>query len=386
MRAELAAARKRAAVRKAAGDWERAGMIDAATRAAIDSRYPDDRVSRTVVWRVLTFLFVWIIACAGSGIVFASLRPPENGIGILLLMLAAVFAAATEYLQGSCKFDGTGAEAAGSFLAATFALGGAAILLLRHETEARYGVVLLISALIWAVAWQRWGFSLYALFGAVSLFFGVSHVVGQPRLAWLVLAAGCAFLARRLGKPSGGNAGWTFVAAAGIAAAYASVNLWSLDHAVIEHFHVNAAAPLHFAGARFLAALATAFFPVALLAAGSLGRRRLLIDAGLASAALSLVTLRAYVDLGPLWLVLAGAGAASIVLALSAERWLDSGAARERRGLTADALFENAASVRALSAAATVLALSPDARTAPAANELQPGGGSYGGAGASGDF
>jgi hypothetical protein len=302
-------------------------------------------------------------------------------------VLAGVFAAATEYLQGFRRLDGTGAEAATSFLAATSALGGIAILLLRHDTESRFGWVLLISALIWGLAWWRWGFSLYALFGAVSLFFGTASVVGQPRLAWLLLAAGAAFLGRRFGNRSTGDSGWTFVTAVGLAAAYVSVNLWSLDHASIENLRFGASSPVpHFLGVRFLAALATALFPAALLAAGGLRRGRLLIDAGLASAALSLVTLHAYVHLGPLWLVLAEAGAAAIALALSTERWLDSGAGRERRGLTADALFEDARSVRALSAAATVLALSPDARTAPAANELQPGGGSYGGAGASGDF
>jgi len=383
VRADLVAARRRAEVREAAADWERAGIIDPAARAAIDSRYGDDRVSRPVVWRVLIFVFVWVIASAGSGIVFATLRPSDEGVGILLLLLAGVFAGATEHLQGSRRFDGAGAEAAASFLAATSALGGFAFLLLRHDAEARFGVVLLISALIWGAAWQRWGFALYALFGGISLFFGAGMSVGAPRIAWLVLAAATLFL--WTGRP--GDFGRSWLAAVGLAGAYACLNVWSYDHGVIERLRAGAppAVP-HFPGARFLAAAATALFPIVLLASGVARRRRLLIDAGLASAALSLVTLRAYVRLGPLWLVLAEAGAASIVLALSAERLLDSGEGRERRGFTADALFEDARSVRALSAAATVLALSPDATTAPAANELTPGGGSYGGAGASGEF
>jgi len=383
VRADLVQARARAAVREAAADWERAGIIGAAPRPEVDSRYPDDRVSRPVVWRVLIFLFVWIIASAGSAIVFATLRPAEDGTGILLLMLAVVFAAATEHLQGFRKFDGTGAEAATSFLAATCALGGIAILLLRRNPENRFSWVLLISALIWGVAWQRWGFALYALFGGVSLFFGTGMLVGEPRVAWLALATAALFPWAR--RPA--DAARATLAAVGLAAAYSCLNVWSYDHAIVEGLRSGAppAVP-HFPGVRILAATATALFPVALLAFGMVRRRRLSIDLGLAFAALSLVTLRAYVRLGPLWLVLAEAGAASIVLALSAERWLDAGPARERGGLTADALFEDARSVRAVSTAATVLALSPDAGVAPAANELQPGGGSYGGAGASGDF
>ena len=59
-----------------------------------------------------------------------------------------------------------------------------------------------------------------------------------PRELTLPLAAGAAFLGRRFGKRSTGDSGWTFVTAVGLAAAYVSVNLWSLDHASIENLRI----------------------------------------------------------------------------------------------------------------------------------------------------
>jgi hypothetical protein len=388
VRTDLARARDRAAVRAAARDWERAGVIPAPARAAIDARWSDDRVSRSKVLRVLIFVFVWIIVSSTMGIAFATLRPSsEDAMGVLLLVFAVALAAATEYFQGPRRFDGTGAEAATSFLAASTAVGGIMVLFFRRAPEETFGTILLIMGIVWAAAWLRWGFPVYALFASVALLFGGGMIVGEPRLVWLVVGALAAIVAERRRARGGANAaGGGMIEAAALAAVYAAVNLWSLDRGAIEYLRPGAspAAP-HFPEIRFAAAAATAVVPAAVLAAGLVLRRRLAIDAGLAMSALSLVTLRVYVRLGPLWLVLAEAGAAAMATAFLAERWLDSGAARERAGLTADPFFEDAATVRAASAAAAVLALSPSA-SAPAPSELRPGGGSYGGGGATGDF
>ena len=375
-------------MRDAARDWELAGVIGGPARAAIDARWPDDRVSRSPVWRVLVFIFVWVIASSAMGIVLAVRRPSDDALGVLLLAFAAVLAAATEHFQGPRRFDGTGAEAATSFLATSSAIGGIMVLFFQRSREEAFGAILLMMAAVWGAAWLRWGFSIYALFGSVSLVFGAGAIVGEPRLVWLALGAAAAVVgARRSARGGPDAAGWAIVEAAGLAAMYAAVNLWSLDHAAVEYLRPGAAPPApRFPGIRLAAAAATALAPPAVLAAGLVRRRRLMIDLGLAFAVLSFVTLRAYVRLGPLWLVLAEGGAAAMLLATAAQRWLEAGPARERRGLTADPLFEDAGTVRAASVAATVLVLSPGARTTPAGPELQPGGGGYGGGGATGDY
>ena len=363
-------------------------MIGSPVQEAIAARWPDDRVSRSRVWRVLIFLFVWIIASSAMGIAFAAFRPSEDSLGVLLLVFAVALGALTEHFQGARRFDGTGAEAATSFLSASSAIGGVIVLFFRRAPENTFGAILLVMAVLWGAAWIRWGFSVYALFGSVSLIFGAGMLAPAPRLAWLLLGAAAGIAGARAGARGGANAaGWATVEATGIAAAYAAVNLWSLDRAALEYLRPGPSPPApHFPGIRLAAILATALLPPAVLGAGLLRRRRLAIDAGLVLAALSLVTLRAYVRLGPLWLVLAEAGAAAMALAMAAERWLDAGPGRERGGLTADPLFEDAGVVRAASVAATVLALAPEARSARATPGLEPGGGSYGGGGATGEF
>jgi uncharacterized membrane protein YgcG len=99
----------------------------------------------------------------------------------------------------------------------------------------------------------------------------------------------------------------------------------------------------------------------------------------------SLVTLRFYVHVAPLWTVLILGGAAALALAAALRRYLDAGAGRERRGLTADALFTEGDGRGALELAAAAVSLSPDARPATAPG-FEPGGGRYGGGGASGRY
>ena len=97
---------------------------------------------------------------------------------------------------------------------------------------------------------------------------------------------------------------------AGIAAVYAAANVYSLDRRLIESFGRTGASGEAPAPALVVAAVATALVPLAVLAWGIGARRTLLVDAGIVLAALSLVTLRHYVHVAPLWLVLVAGGAA----------------------------------------------------------------------------
>ena len=65
----------------------------------------------------------------------------------------------------------------------------------------------------------------------------------------------------------------------------------------------------------------------------------LLLDTGIVLLALSLVTVRHYVHVAPLWVVLALSGALLVVLALAVERALRRAPAGEVAGFTADPLF-----------------------------------------------
>jgi uncharacterized membrane protein YgcG len=111
-----------------------------------------------------------------------------------------------------------------------------------------------------------------------------------------------------------------------------------------------------------------------------------LLWTGPAMSAASAVTLRHYVHLGPLWAVLAAAGIVLVVLAMVARRVLDSGRNKERRGLTAEPLFGDERKVRLAELAVSMATLTPEAKPPEPKPSFEPGGGDFGGGGASDSF
>jgi uncharacterized membrane protein YgcG len=101
--------------------------------------------------------------------------------------------------------------------------------------------------------------------------------------------------------------------------------------------------------------------------------------------ALSLVTLRHYVHLAPLWVVLTLAGAALVGLALAAERTLRRAPGGEIAGFTADPLFADERRAQALQIVPVVAAFTP-AATVAEGEGFAGGGGKFGGGGASEKF
>ena len=217
------------------------------------------------------------------------------------------------------------------------------------------------------------------------------HLRSRSPLGWIAAAALLAILtgSRRDDATLAPTpwAGLSLVLAAALSAAYAAANLYSLDQGAIEEARPGpSAARLAWPLARALSIAATAIFPAALAIAGARGRSRLLLDLGMVFGALSFATLHAYVRLGPLWLVLTEAGVGLVLLAIGTERFLRRGPGRERAGLTAEPLFEDASRARLLSAAAAAATFSPEARAAEAGPGLSAGGGRFGGGGASGEI
>jgi hypothetical protein len=120
---------------------------------------------------------------------------------------------------------------------------------------------------------------------------------------------------------------------------------------------------------------------------GLWSRRTLLIDTGIVLLGLSLVTLRHYVHIAPLWVVLTLAGAAVVVIALLVERALRRAPGGEISGFTADVLFSDERRQRALQIAPIVATFTPPA-PGPVSEEkgFAGGGGRFGGGGAAEKF
>ncbi len=410
MRRDAVRAERARECRVAARAWRRAGTIDDTTLAAIDTTFPDDRVRARPAFRVLFFAFTAFGVLAAFGLALATGLDSSGKLGFVALTFGILLAAATEVQLGLFRRDRGGTEEATSILSALFLVGAAGWFVFEWIPlggRAEFSSFLVVAALILAAAAWRWGLAIHAT-GAAVLAFWLLARLPHGRLLWAVtglVASALLVRARESGRLAPSHrraASWAFLVA--IAGLYASISIYSLDHGLVEaigergsFFHslfdvdprtgaAGVLAGLPWTVRRVLCACLTAGVPAVLIAAGLRRRRRLLLDAGLVLAAVSLATVRAYVHVAAPWLVLAAAGGGLLALALVLRRWLDSGPGRERGGFTAEPLFESPSRTRILEAAATIATLSPTPRGVPTEPGFKGGGGESGGAGASGEF
>ena len=398
MRSDSAAWERAAEVRAAAKGWLRAGAIDSATHQAIESRYPDPCVTPSLAWRALTAVIVTAVMLCTLAASWIMVEPDDTGLVMLLLLLAVACLVATERLEAAPRLARRGAAGATSFWGIVFLLAALVLLLaenlgggMRMSFDAALTTVLLAGALAWGAACWRWGSPLFAGLSAVSLFLFLARLP-QGRVLWVLAGAALAALAaRRLDEaswaPSHRRAAAVLVAA-GLAAVYAAVNVYSLDERLLEE--LRPLAPAHGTpapGRRGRFALATAALPLLVLLWGWRSRRTFLLDVGIVLAALSLVTLRHYVHVAPLWVALAASGAALVAGALAVERALRRAPGAERGGFTADPIFSDERRLRVLEVVPVVAAFTPPA-SAPAAEDrgFAGKGGQFGGGGASDRF
>ena len=149
---------------------------------------------------------------------------------------------------------------------------------------------------------------------------------------------------------------------------------------------MHGAAPRRAWFIRLLSGVATAVVPAVFLAWGIRARRTLLLAVGLAAAALSAVTLRYYVHVAPLWVILSACGAILVGTALAIQRALRQRPDGEWRGLTAAPLYEREHGISPLAAIAAHAVGGAHVSTPEEQGRLETGGGGYGGGGASGTY
>jgi hypothetical protein len=389
---EWVAAERVEEVRAAAERWKRAGAVDSGTFDEISRRYPEPRPLPAPLWRILTAFFVTAVLLLLTGALFIAFRPGIDSASILLFVLAAVCIVAAEVQEGSPALALRGGAGATSFWGIVLFLAG--VFLLLQETlkvRERSGMTLLLLAALAAcvlAAW-RWGSPAFAVFAGVSLFILLARAP-SGRLLWVAGGVVLTLVFERvLDRPS-----WSpshrrcaaVLVVGGLLGVYAAVNLYSLDHRLVESLR---GARLDLSGPRLQeriwAIVGTAALPVAVLWWGARSRRTFVLDAGIVVTALSLITLRHYVHIAATWLVLSLAGTALVLLSLALNRWLSKGRKKERDGFTAEPLFTDEARLRALELVPVVAAHAPGPRP-PVEPGYRGGGGSFGGAGAGGSY
>jgi len=385
--AGLDAALRADEVRQAARAWRDIGFIDPATLSRIEAAYPETRARLAWMWKALLFIVVTVAANSVLGAVF---MVSSEASSTVLLVFGAGLAYATEIFRSPLLTD-NGIAAATSFWSLAFVLAGTFLSLERSHVgdTAAVTAVLALAVVVLALACWRWGFAVYGDSSAAAAFLLLARPT-SGRALWLLAGIAVVAIAPRLfgrvglSPPCRTAAAGTWVV--GAAALYTSVNRYALDHRWIERLSVSpgtAGDPSDLA--RLLSSLATAFVPVVLLVWGLRSRRALFLDVGVVLVALSLVTLRAYVHIAPLWSLLTAAGLLLVGAALGVGRSLRRVPGGERWGFTARSFSSPR---RGLEAAAVVAAFAPAAASprAPEPGGFSPGGGRYGGGGATGDF
>jgi hypothetical protein len=389
MRPDLAEAERRADVRGAARRWRGAGAIDDATRDAIVAAHPDDRRRLGPAFRALVFLFTFVAIHALFGIVMLVSRPRGETAGVIAFAYGLALCALAEALISLVRCREMGAESAAALAGLCYVLIGFGVLI-DGATAPTWAVWLGAACLACTFAAWRWGYPLAAAVAAVFAFALLARAPGG-RLLWLLagpLAAAVGLWAGDRSRVAPAHRrGAQAVAVIGLLALYTALHLGSWDDGLVEIVGGRALGPAVREGPlRRLAIVATAVIPVLMLAAGVLLRRTILIRVGVLLGLASVATLRFYVHVMPLWLALILGGSVAIAAALAVRRYLHTGHGRERRGFTADPLFDPDTG-RTVVELAAVAALSPAAAPRPAESPgLEAGGGRYGGGGASGTY
>ena len=372
-------------VRGAARGWRDAGIVGAATLAKIEAANPDERPRLARVWKVLLFVVATVAIFAAILAVYMAFSRTNAAP---LIVYGLVLAGVTEAFRDPKRTD-NGIAAATSFWSLAFVLAGVGISLEENHVGDAAGVtaLLALAVVVLALGCWRWGFALYGYASAVATFLLLARPAAG-RFWWLL--AGIAVLGiapRFFDRLSLSPAYRTAAAGAwvvGAATVYTSINRYALDHRWIEGLAASPEAAGEPSGlVRLLSSVATALLPIVLVAWGVRSRRTLFLDVGVAVAALSLVTLRAYVHITPLWSLLTAAGVLLVGAALGIGRSLGRAPRGERRGFTARSFSSGRSG---LETAAVVAAFAPAAPRAPEPGGFSPGGGRYGGGGATGDF
>jgi heme/copper-type cytochrome/quinol oxidase subunit 3 len=371
-------------VRRAARGWRDAGTVDAATLAKIEAAYPDERPRLTRIWKVLLFVVATVAIFAAILAVYMAFSRTNAAP---LIVYGLVLAGVTEAFRDPKRTD-NGIAAATSFWSLAFVLAGTGIALEeRHAGDAAAVTWMLALAVVaLALACWRWGFAAYGYAAVAAAFFLLARPPAGRALWFLAGIAAVVIVPRFFDRPSFSPPYRTAAAGAwvvGAAAFYTSVNRYALDHRWIESLSVSPGSAGEPSGiVRLLSSIATALLPILLVAWGIRSRRTLVLDSGVVAAALSLVTLRAYVHIVPLWSLLTAAGVLLVGAALGIGRSLRRAPGRERRGFTARSFSSRPSG---LETAAVVAAFAPSAPRAPEPGGFSAGGGRYGGGGATGD-
>jgi hypothetical protein len=360
-------------------------MIDTETLAQTERTYADDRSRVGPAFRALLFLFTFVAVVSTFGLLLLGRVPP--GGALLAMSIACLMA--TEVQTGRFKRSGAGAEEATAFLAVVFALSTTAWMFIDATQDIPWRLFAFVAAVAWALAAWRWGSWPYGVLATLSAF-GMSVYMPATRPIWIVTAGLLAPLLHTLSRSSQASPSQRRACDAALltvfTAVYLAVHLGSYDSHLLEGptWAWSSDFKLPFPGRWFFIA-STAITPVLLWIVGIQWRFAIFYRSAVVLVVVSVVTLRFYVHVAPLWSVLILCGIAAITIGLLTRRFLESGRGGERHGFTAKPLGEISSQARAMEMGLATT-LEPGAPEAPDDSTSFGEGGEFGGGGAGRKF
>lgn len=397
MNPEIDRAERRQEVRGAAQKWAGGKLIDRKALNFVNAAYADDRRRLNQSFQALAFI-VTALAIGAAFALFVMFMGNDNQrvIGALALIFGSLLVPATEYLLGALRLMQAGVEIVTMLAAGLFLQFGLSMVILGDGNWGQVNTlwfVYLLGFIIFSALTWRYG---QASAAAIATGYFGALLAQLPAGRWLWIAAALLLMPLALRgrstarlSPSQRRA-CSVVLVMALAGLYIACNIIFWDKQLFElsysgsyensRWSMSLILPLR---GFFIAA--TAVLPLLAIAWGAVRRIRLVLLTGLLMVAASLVTVRYYVHLAPLWVNLCAAGALLIVLGLGVRHWLERGANGERGGWTARALGGENAAARLAEIAITIASATP--QPAAAGESVYKGeGGRSGGAGASGNW
>jgi hypothetical protein len=340
VRVEVEVAERKSEVRRVARLWKKRRAITPDALAQIEKLYSDDRSRVGPGFRILLFIFTVVAVLSAFGLLVLA-RVPWGGL-LLLMSIACVMA--TELQMGSTKRSSSGAEEATAFLAVSFLLGAVVWILMDATDGFPWRMWFFLAALAWTLAAWRWGSWIYGVFAAIAIL-GMSVFLPATRILWVVTAGLLGPVLLSFSRSTRSTPSHRRACDAALlillAAVYLAVHLGAYDWRLLEGYRWFGGGEQGPVERRWLFVAGTALMPLVLLVGGIYWRLPIFFRTAVFFGVVSLVTLRFYVHVAPLWVVLTVSGVAALAAALLLRRYLMDGPGGERHGFTAEPLYEN---------------------------------------------
>ncbi len=377
-------------------EWTQSGLLDPLQGANLLSEVRVDFRRTNIYLRVVLFIFSFLISAAAVALVAASSHLDDQTAGILCVMSGIATFFVAEVLVREFHFYRFGVEEGFAVLSAIFIPFGigiaAGLTFFGHSSNTPMVFGIIAGILVSLALYLRFGYLYLAAFVLVGLGLWAFQIAateaGKIALAATLLLA-AAIIARILRK----NCGRDYLAeefgaieTLAFTGAYLILNL----HLRIGHEGYSTLIKQQLSAAFYWFTYAAVWIlPVLGFVVSLREKHRLMILASLGMALATLSTNKPYLGHERQTWDLIFFGLFLIAVAIAIKRWLTSGPGGYRYGYTASRLlYGDKQILTALGTAAAALhgtnVVSPSHAASP--NSLHTGGGSSGGAGASGEF